>query len=111
MATWSNHRLVDSKLQVAWGPSPLVVGKRLTVEGCCGQVVRLWGPGGEAVAHRRTTASMLSSSRLGCHNTVAWHPYRTLLASGGADSTVAIWSFDLPSTTAPHGPAGNASSP
>ena len=73
------------------------------------QVVRLWGPRGEAVAHRRTTASMLSSSRLGSLLTVAWHPYTPLLASGGADSTVAIWSFDLPAgTAAASGPSGGS---
>ena len=72
------------------------------------QVVRLWGPRGDALAYRRGAAGMLAPVRLGSINSIAWHPYRPLFASGGADAIVAIYEADL---TAANGPSSGSSTP
>lgn len=61
----------------------------------CAQVVRLWGPRGDALAYRRGVAGLLAAPRLGSINSIAWHPYRPLFACGGADAIVAIYEVSL----------------
>ncbi len=61
----------------------------------CAQVVRLWGPRGDALAYRRGVAGLLAAPRLGSIDSIAWHPYRPLFACGGADAIVAIYEVSL----------------
>ena len=51
---------------------------------------------------------MLAPVRLGSINSIAWHPYRPLFASGGANAIVAIYEADL---AAANGPSSGSSTP
>lgn len=55
------------------------------------QMVKLWGPRGDMLAYRRSSAGGAAPLRLGGVSHVAWHPNRPIFACGGADPIVKIY--------------------
>lgn len=64
------------------------------------QVVKVWSAAGEPVGAMRAQPSS-TAGKLGAVTCAAWHPYRTKLAVGAADSVCSVYSVDNASA-APH---------
>lgn len=55
------------------------------------QMVKLWGPRGDMLAYRRSSAGGGVPLRSGGVSHIAWHPYKPMFACGGAEPVVKIY--------------------
>ena len=55
------------------------------------QMVKLWGPRGDMLAYRRSSAGGGVPLRSAGVSHIAWHPYKPIFACGGAEPVVKIY--------------------
>jgi hypothetical protein len=55
------------------------------------QMVKLWGPRGDMLAYRRSSAGGGVPLRSTGAGNIAWHPYKPIFACGGAEPVVKIY--------------------
>lgn len=68
-------------------------GAPLLATGSAAAVVKLWSAGGEPAGPAVRAHGPLLGARVGPVETLAFHPYRGLLASAGRDPFVAVFSL------------------